>query len=107
MWQCNDAAALGNLRAAQRDWCLLSSACSLAFRWRRLEYLAVKQQMLSYEFWALLVLFPLTMLAHQFYLGSARFQLNELGDDQDGYKRALVYFVPGAQLRKCYLSKPI
>ena len=72
------------------------SAWLFECRWRRIAHLTVKRQMCSYEFWALLAFFPLTVLAQQFYLGSARIQLQELGAEHNGFERALIYVVPGA-----------
>jgi hypothetical protein len=56
------------------------------------------KQLRSPEFYALLIIFCLNVLVLQFYLGTARVQLEEIGDHGHAYMRALSFIVPGLLL---------
>jgi hypothetical protein len=60
--------------------------------------LPFRQQLQALEFYMLLVDFCLNVLVLQFYLGTARVQLEELGDDDHTYVRVLNFIVPGVSL---------
>lgn len=55
----------------------------------------LRQQMKSPEFFALGLFFSLNVLVLQFYLGTARVQLEEMSTDYKRYVQILSFIVPG------------
>lgn len=60
--------------------------------------MSLSQQLRSPELYALAVFFCFNVLSLQFYLGTARIQLEEKGDDDRLFTKILGWVVPSA----CY-----
>lgn len=78
-------------------WSIYIEVCHILAvrRWRKLAELPITQQLLSLECLALGVFFSFNVLALQFYLGTARLQLEDKGDSDRLYVRILSFIVPG------------
>lgn len=64
-------------------------------RWAALARKLFRQQIQTPEFFALGLFFALNVLVLQFYLGTARIQLEELSSNYKLYVQILSFVVPG------------
>ena len=71
---------------------------SRACRWRRLAEVPLKLQLKAPEFYAIMIIFALNILAEQSWFAVAPEYLNKLGDKIATYRRVLTWVVAGALL---------